>query len=146
MLMRPESWDLLTELNNLFGNDKHRATSRDDSKVEGGHWIPAVDIKEEADKLIFSIDVPGIDAKNIDISMDNNVLTIKGAREEVAQQEKGSYHRIERVKGRFYRRFALPDTADSAQISAKSSNGVLNIVISKKKVAQARKIEVEAEK
>lgn len=144
MLIRhhTQPWELLTELNNLL----ERPSQRDETSVETSRWLPAVDIKEEPDQFVLYVDVPGVDSAHIDIQMENNVLTIKGTREETKKEDKDSFHRIERIKGVFYRRFTLPNTADADQISAKTKQGVLEIVIGKKKLARARKIEIKAEK
>ena len=147
MLIRHNPLNLLNELNELSdlleGNGKRSSLRDDASKVEGSRWAPAVDIKEEPSQFIFYVDVPGVDPKAIEISMENNILTLKGAREEGHSIDaQNAYHRIERVKGLFYCRFTLPETADAEQIRAKSKNGVLEIVIGKKKIAQSRKIEV----
>ena len=144
MLIRNNSWQLLNDLNNIL-DSKLRSRGLDDSNVESSRWIPAVDIKEEADKFILTIDIPGVDPKNVEISMENNVLTLKGSREDNKEDENIGYHRIERIKGSFYRRFTLPDTADSEQVTAKSRHGVLEVVIGKKKASQVRKITVETE-
>ena len=145
MLIRHEPWDLLNELNNLFQNNTNRASKRDDSKVESSRWLPAVDIKEEPNQFILYVDIPGVDPNHVDISMENNVLTIKGSREDTQKEDNHSYHRIERTKGIFYRRFTLPEPADAEQIKAKSKQGVLEIAIGKKKIAQSRKIQVDIE-
>ncbi len=120
------------------------ARSEEGSSVATADWVPAVDIKEENDKFVIEADIPGVDPKDIEISMENGILTIKGERKLERQEEKDSYKRIERVYGSFYRRFALPDTADAEKISAKSKNGVLEIVIPKKEEVKPRRITVEA--
>lgn len=142
MLIRNNNWQLLNDLNNLFDGSL-RSGIQDDSKVESSRWIPAVDIKEDVDKFILSVDIPGVNPKDVEISMENNILTLKGAREETKTEDKSGFHRIERVKGAFYRRFTLPDTADAEQVNAKSRHGVLEVTIGKRKAAQARKIAVE---
>ena len=143
MIIRNNPWQFLNDLNQIFDSGL-RSKSADDSNVESSRWIPAVDIKEEADKFILSVDIPGVNPKDVEISMENNVLTIKGSREDTINEDKNNYHRVERIKGSFYRRFTLPDTADSEQVSAKSRHGVLEILIGKKKAVQARKISIEA--
>jgi len=142
MLIRNNPWQLLNDLNSIL-DTSFRPKVPDDSNVESGRWIPAVDIKEEADKFILAVDIPGVNPKEVEISMENNVLTIKGSREETIKEDKQGYHRIERIKGSFYRRFTLPDTADAEQVSAKSWHGVLEVIIGKKKAVQARKIAIE---
>lgn len=142
MLIRKNPWQLLNDLNSIFDTSFHPRVT-DDSNVESSRWIPAVDIKEEGDKFILAVDIPGVNPKDVEISMENNVLTIKGSREETINEDKQGYYRIERIKGSFYRRFTLPDTADAEQVGAKSQHGVLEIIIGKKKAVQARKITIE---
>ena len=112
--------------------------------VTAADWVPAVDIKETDKAFIITADVPGVDPKDIEVNMENGVLTIRGERKEEKEEEKEGYKRIERVRGTFYRRFTLPDTADAEKISARSKNGVLEITIPKQEKVQPRKIEVEA--
>ena len=142
MLIKNNPWQIINDLNSILDSGL-RTRNQDDSYVESSHWIPAVDIKEESDKFILSVDIPGVDPKDVDISMENNVLSIKGSREQTVSDNKQGYHRVERIKGSFYRRFNLPDTADAEQVSATSKHGVLEITIGKKKAIQARKISVE---
>lgn len=143
MLIRNNPWQVLNDLNTILESGLR---SKDDSNVESSRWMPAVDIKEEADKFILAVDIPGVNPNDVEISMENNVLTVKGSREEIIDESKQGYHRIERIKGSFHRRFTLPDTADSEHVTAKSKHGVLEIVIGKKKAMQARKITVEVSK
>jgi HSP20 family protein len=142
MLIRNNPWQLLNDLNTIFDTGL-RSRTQDDSNVESSRWIPAVDIKEEDDKFTLMVDIPGVNPKDVEISMENNVLTLKGGREEAINEDRHGYHRIERIKGSFYRRFTLPDTADAQQVVAKSRHGVLEVIIGKKKAVQARKIAIE---
>lgn len=143
MLIRNNPWQLLNDLNSILdaGLDPR---GKDDSNVESSRWIPAVDIKEEPEKFVLTIDIPGVNPKDVEIFMENNVLTLKGSRETTAKEDKHGYHRVERIKGSFYRRFTLPDTADAEQVTAKSRHGVLEVNIGKKTAVQARKITVES--
>lgn len=143
-LIRYEPWNMVNEVNSLLENMLQRRLA-DNSYVETGHWIPAVDIKEEPNRFILYADLPGVDKDNIEIAMENNVLTIKGERQEEHKEEKDNFSRIERIKGSFYRRFTLPDTADSEKISAKTNNGVLEITIPKKEKAHPRRITIKAQ-
>lgn len=143
MLIRTNPLQILNDLNSIFESSLQRSRASDDTKVESGSWIPSVDIKEESDRFLLTIDVPGVNSQDIEISMENNVLIIKGSREELQTEDKGNYHRVERLKGSFYRRFNLPDTADAEAISANAKLGVLTIEIGKKKTQQVRKIKIE---
>ncbi len=90
-------------------------------------------------------DVPGVDPGDIEVNMENGVLTVAGQRHEEKTDEHGGMHRVERISGRFYRRFSLPDTANADEISAKSKDGILEVVIPKQAAVQARRITVESE-
>jgi HSP20 family protein len=131
------------ELDTLFRNRPlGRAFENDDSDVVTSRWTPAVDIKEEEKRFVLLVDVPGVDPKDIEITMEKGVLTIKGARAQESKEEQNGYKRVERVHGAFYRRFSLPDSADAEQITAKGEHGVLTITIPKKEKAQPRRITV----
>jgi HSP20 family protein len=112
-------------------------------EVTAASWAPAVDIKEEDGAYVLHADVPGVDPTDIELQMENGVLTLRGERKSEVKEEKDNYHRIERVTGSFYRRFTLPDTADAENISAKSVNGVLEVRIPKQARVQPRRIEVQ---
>lgn len=144
-----EPWTLLDrfnqQLNQLGYSDKSLSSNDNDfSNVVTSHWRPAVDIKEEADRFLITADLPGVDPKDIEITMDNGILTIKGERQSEVRDEKEGYKRVERVSGTFYRRFSLPDTADAERIEAKGKDGVLQVVLPKHEKVQPRKIEVKS--
>jgi len=106
-------------------------------------WVPAVDIKETKDAYEVVADVPGVEPKDIDVSLEDGVLTVKGERKSENKDEGEGYTRTERTYGSFYRRFTLPDTADADNISAKTEHGVLKLHIPKKEKALPKKISVE---
>lgn len=130
------------EVNQLFGDERGFGFPADRSTVSTSQWTPAVDIKEEDGRYLIRADVPGINPEEIELTMEDGVLTIKGERKSETETREEGYTRMERVKGSFYRRFNLPDTADSDSISANSSNGVLEVSIPKKPALQPRRIEV----
>jgi HSP20 family protein len=105
-------------------------------------WAPAVDIKEESDKYVLHADLPGVKPEETDVSMEDGVLTIKGEKKTEEITEKEGYKRVERTFGSFHRRFSLPDTANPDAISAKSKDGVLEIIIPKRAAVLPKKIAV----
>ncbi len=117
----------------------------EDSTIATSAWTPAVDIAEKNDHFLIEADVPGVDPKDIEVSMENGVLTLKGERESEVKEEKEGYTRVERSHGSFYRRFSLPESADPENISAKSSKGVLQISVGKKETAKPKKITVKVQ-
>ena len=140
-LMHHEPWSLLDILNKEFGRSL-ALKGQDDSHVETSQWLPAVDIKEDADKFTLFADIPGVEPKDIEISMDNNVLSVKGKRQFESKKEIDGFTRVERQHGVFYRRFTLPSTANAQDIQAKSKQGVLEIVIPKIDDVRPRSISV----
>ena len=141
-LVTYEPMNILNQLRREM--DRLFETESAGSNIATADWVPAVDIRETDKAFIITADVPGVDPKDIEVNMENGVLTIRGERKEEKEEEKEGYKRIERVRGTFYRRFTLPDTADAEKISARSKNGVLEITIPKQEKVQPRKITVEA--
>lgn len=119
------------------------AERSDASSAATADWAPAVDIAEYADKFVLSADVPGVDPASVEITLENGVLSLSGTREKPAEVAGVESRRIERSLGRFYRRFALPDTVDGESVSATGKHGVLEIVIPKRPAAQPRRITVK---
>lgn len=118
-------------------------TGRDLSTVETSQWVPSVDIREESDKFVVSADIPGVKPEDIEVTMENGTLTIRGERREERDESSQGMRRLERVQGTFYRRFSLPETADPNGIRARGENGVLRIEIAKREQALSRRIPVE---
>jgi HSP20 family protein len=144
MIVRRDPWSLLDqwhkELDNMFDPSRR---ADDTSRIEGSDWAPAVDIKEEADRYLLHADIPGVQADDIEVSMDKGVLTIKGERKHESTESKEGYKRVERSHGVFMRRFSLPDGVDGENISASSKDGVLEVVIPKSEPEKPRRIEVK---
>jgi HSP20 family protein len=140
-LVRYEPWSLFDQLRREMERSLDNR-SAEDSSIATSDWVPAVDIKENDDNFVIVADIPGVDPEDIEVHMDNGMLTIKGEKESEKKEEKDDYKRIERSYGSFYRRFSLPDTADPEKISAKSNHGVLEVTIAKQQRTQPRKISV----
>ncbi|MDE2317942.1 MAG: Hsp20/alpha crystallin family protein [Xanthomonadaceae bacterium] len=145
-LIRYEPWNLASQLHNEINRlfDRNLSGVNGDAGLTASDWVPAVDIKEETNRFVIHADLPGVDPKDMEITMEDGVLTLKGERQSEAREEQDGYRRVERVSGQFFRRFTLPDTADAEGISAKGSNGVLEIIIPKQAKAQPRRITVKA--
>ena len=144
-IVRYEPFSLLNQLqrevSRLFDTNRF---SDEESSVAASDWVPTVDIKEEDDRFIIQADLPGVDPKDIEIAMENGILTLKGQRISETKEETEKYKRIERVRGTFLRRFSLPETVAADKIAAKSRNGMLEVVVPKGSTTQPRKINVEA--
>jgi len=146
-LIKYEPYSLLDQLQREFFSNSgfsysQESSNDDNSNIAVSDWRPAVDIKEEKDRYVIHADLPGVEAKDIDITMENGILALKGERATNKEEEHDGYKRVERVRGTFYRRFSLPDTADTNNIEAKSKDGVLEIVVPKHEKVQPRRIEV----
>lgn len=142
-----ESFDMFNQLqrevNRLFEVNPLRRRVHAKADLASSDWVPAVDITEEQDRFVIYADVPGVEAKDIEITLDNGLLTLKGHRSALRSEEQQRYKRTERVSGSFLRRFTLPNSVDAAKVSARSRNGILELVIPKSQQAQTRKITVE---
>ena len=140
---RYEPWAIMNRLHRDLDRLLVPATG-EDSPQNVIEWAPHVDIREEKDRFVLHADLPGVEAKNIEISLDKGILTLRGHRELETRDEKAGFRRIERVSGEFFRRFTLPESADSQSVRAKHANGVLEVIIPKQAQVMPRRIEVEA--
>jgi HSP20 family protein len=135
-IARFEPWSYVDLLN--------RNVARPARAQADDEWRPAVDILENDARFLLRADVPGVDAGDIDVSMDAGVLTISGVRHTENPDESTDVRRIERAAGRFLRRFTLPEAVNADAITAKCSNGILEVVIPKQPEIQPRRITVDA--
>jgi HSP20 family protein len=145
-LIRHHAWNqrnpFQDEIKQVF--DKLFADNDTDaSSVVTSQWVPRVDIKEEAERFVIFADLPGVDPKDIEIHMDKGILSIKGERNAESKDENERFSRIERSHGVFYRRFALPESANPEGIVANGKHGVLEIVIPKRPETTPRRIQVQ---
>lgn len=144
-IRRYDPWSLMNqvqELSRLFDDRYTQNRDEESGHVVASDWVPAVDIKEEQNRYVILADIPGVDPKSIEVTMENGVLTLRGERKLESEEERAGYRRVERVRGSFYRRFTLPDSVDPEGITARGDNGVLEIVIPKHEKVQPRRIQV----
>ena len=135
-IVNHQPWQLL----NRFRRELDQAYSAAD---QASTWAPSVDVHEEEDRYTLHADLPGVDAKDIQVTADEGVLTIRGDRRSEKRDGKPGYEYLERSSGTFQRRFSLPDNALADQIKARHANGVLEIVIPKQGTPEPRRINVE---
>ena len=131
---------LQNQMNRLFEDALHSWPT----DTEASAWSPAADIYETDNDLVVHADVPGIDPKQIDIRVENNVLTIRGERRFEAKVERENFHRVERSYGTFARSFTLAAAVDSEKIQANYKNGVLSITLPKAEQAKPKRIQIAA--
>ena len=129
------------EIRNVFDRF-FNADEADQSNVVTSQWTPRVDIKEEDTRFMIFADIPGVDPKDIEITMEKGILSIKGERKAETTEQNGKLTRTERSHGLFYRRFALPDVANADGIQASGKNGVLEVSIPKRPEVAPRRINV----
>ncbi len=132
---------LQEEMNRLFA--RVATPEADSASVATAEWAPTVDIREEKDRFVLLADIPGVDSKEIEITMEKGVLSIRGDRRPESPEEREAYKRLERPRGTFHRRFMLPDFADADRIAARGVNGVLEVTIPKYERTKPRRIAVE---
>jgi HSP20 family protein len=140
--------DLLSlqeRMNRMFDESYRHRGSEDDWAV-GGSWAPAVDIFERDGNIVLKAELPGVDPKDVQVHLENNVLTLRGERKFDQEVKKESYHRVERSYGAFSRSFHLPTTVDVNNIKADYKDGVLNVALPKREEARAKQITINVGK
>ena len=131
---------LQNRLNSIF-NDFARPEEA--TELAAGNFVPAVDVYEDAQKLVLKLEVPGIRREDLDIRVEGRTLTVKGERKFETAEKEENFHRIERRYGSFARTFTLPATVNTEGISATSTDGVLSISLAKKPEAKPKQISVQ---
>lgn len=129
------------EMSRLFDNSLY--LKDENGAFLPGSWTPAVDIVDQKDKVIAKFDLPGLKKEDIDISIENNVLSVRGEKKEDLDQRDGDVIRAERYYGMFYRAFNLPTSVDPQRVTAKFENGVLEIQVLKREEAKPKQIKID---
>ena len=135
--------NLQEEVNRLFTGNVGR--SFDDEGIARGSWSPSVDIYENKDQIVLEAELPGMKREEFELSIENNVLTLRGERQFEKKQETDNYHRVERAYGSFTRSFTLPNNVSAEGASADYRNGVLRVTLPKREDTKARRIEINGE-
>ena len=144
--MRLVRWDpyqelvAMSERLNRSLNDPHTQRTEDSF----GAWAPPVDIFEKQDNLVIRAEIPGVEMKDVDVRIENGVLTLHGERKQQAEVAEGNAYRMERVYGAFTRSFSLPTTIDAAKVTATYKDGVLEVIVPKAETAKPKQIEIKA--
>ncbi len=132
---------LQDEMNRLFSSTFTRGGS--DEQMFGGNWTPSVDIFENKDNIVLEAELPGLKPEDVNISIENNVLTISGERKFEKKDEGDNFHRVERGYGSFTRSFTLPPTVSAENATAEFENGILHLTLAKREEAKPRRIEIK---
>jgi HSP20 family protein len=132
---------LQERMNRLF-NDSFSSVTNQES-LSAGSFVPPVDVYEDEQGIRLKMEVPGIDEKDIDIRLENNLLTVRGERKLEKETKEENYHRIERSYGSFTRSFSLPNTVNTEEVKAAYTKGVLTINLGKRAEARPKQIKVD---
>jgi HSP20 family protein len=140
-------WDPFQELtsihdrmNRLFGDVRRRG---DDDLLMSGAWVPPVDIYEnDKHELVLKAEIPGMKREDIQLTVDNNMLTLHGEKKVEQEVTEERSHRVERTYGAFSRTFSLPSTVDAGKVSAEYKNGVLTVKLPLREEAKPKQISV----
>src|SRR5690242_6955990 len=144
-------WDPLREfaqlqdrINRVFTDTYGRSASGDEGLMTGGAWVPPVDNYENGNhELVLKAELPDMTRDDIDITVDNGTLTIRGEKKLASEVKEEQFHRIERRYGTFSRSFSLPQTVDTGKVGAEYRNGVLTIRLPLREEAKPRQIKVD---
>ena len=109
-----------------------------------GEWAPSMDISETKDSLVVKVEVPGMDEKDIQISLQENLLTVKGEKHQEKEEKEERYHRIERSYGAFTRSVRMPVAVDASRVTATFKNGLLTVTLPKTPAAKGTAIPIKA--
>jgi len=146
--MKTTQWDpsrdmylLQDRMNKLFEESLARGRSMDDASA--GTWSPPVDVYETEDRIVLKADLPGVDQRDIDLRIEDNVLLIRGERKFPKEEKQEDFLRIERYYGSFRRVFRLPGTVDHGAVKASHQDGVLEVTIPKTGGSRSKTIKVE---
>src|SRR5258708_22432095 len=125
--------------------EQHFEQPYEDTQGTGGGWSPLVDVFEDSEGITLKVELPEVDANDVDIQLEGNALTLRGERKLENADKRDGYHRVERSYGSFSRRFTLPTTVETANVTAQSRDGVLRIFLPKKAETKPRQIKVQAD-
>jgi HSP20 family protein len=134
---------LQERMNRLFDESARGLGRSQEEDWTMGAWAPPVDIYEQGNDVVLKAELPGVDPKDVDIRIENNVLTLKGERKLEDEIKQESYHRVERSYGSFTRAFTLPSTVDTGNVKADYKDGVLRITLPKREEAKPKQIRVD---
>ncbi|MBS1810165.1 MAG: Hsp20/alpha crystallin family protein [Acidobacteria bacterium] len=131
----------INDLNRAFGTGFPRLFN--DEGLVNGSWNPSVDVYEDQHGIVLEADLPGLKPGEFELSIENNVLTLKGERKFEKKTDEGNYHRVERSYGSFTRSFTLPTTVDVNNVGADFKEGVLRVTLPRREETKPRQIQVQ---
>jgi HSP20 family protein len=129
------------EINRMF--DDFFRSDTDEASLLESEWKPAVDITEEENAYVAKVEIPGVEKEDVKITLQDNVLTIRGEKKAEKKTKDASMHRVERYYGSFQRSFSLPTSVRSDAVGAEYKDGILTVVMPKAEVTKPKQIEVK---
>jgi HSP20 family protein len=135
-------WNMQQEINRMFHKFFHGGV-QDDGSYALSYWTPAVDIAEHENEYIVKCELPGVNKDDVKITLESNILTIRGEKKQEQEAMKENYHRVERTYGSFQRSFTLPTSVRSDKIDATFKDGILSVTLPKAEEAKPKQIEVK---
>lgn len=140
-------WEPVRELNTIQGEMNRLFNTYFDAPHAGAgngrRWIPAMDLVESGDEFVLRADLPGLSEGDVNIELEDNVLTLAGERNTEHEERKGGYYRVERSSGKFSRSLTLPEGVDPEAVSASFDNGVLEVRIPKPEQRKPHKVAIK---
>lgn len=146
--MNMQVWNPFQEFENLLDRYSkaggNRLGKQLDSEMSFADWAPSVDIEEAEDKYVIKADLPGVEKEDIEVKLENNVLSIRGEKKTEKETGKGTKrHRTERFHGTFARSFTLPETVKADEVDASYKDGVLLLTIPKEEESKPKSIDIK---
>ena len=135
-----DMFSLRREMNRMFDNFFHGV---DEPSLFNGSWVPAVDVAEEDDAYVVKVELPGVNKEDVKITLESNILTIRGEKKAENDVQQKNYHRTERTYGSFQRSFTLPTIVKNDKIDAVYKDGILTVSLPKAEEAKPKQIEVK---
>jgi len=141
-------WDPFREVVALQNrvNSLFQDFNQGESPVSTATFVPAVDVYEDEKAVVLKLEVPGVEEKDLDVSVENHTLTVKGERKFAKEEKEENFHRIERRYGSFFRSFTIPSTVNPESVKADYDAGVLRVQLEKRPEAKPKQIKVEVGK
>ena len=132
------------DMNRLFDSFFSELPERRRGLLEG-EWVPSVDVAETDDEIVITVELPGVKQDDVDITVTDDILILKGKKEEEKEIKKENYHRVERSYGSFQRSISLPTGVQADKAKATYNNGVLNVTVPKTEEAKPKQIKIDVE-
>jgi HSP20 family protein len=136
-----EMMALQHQIGRLMGETLEKGERND---LDFGAWMPPVDMREETDKVVLEMEIPGIKKDDIEINIENSIITVRGEKKFEKDEDKGNYHKIERAYGKFSRSFSLPVAVKADSIDATLKDGILTLALPFAEEAKPKKITIKS--